>query len=788
MAGAKFEYDESGNTFFYFLFSFFALILLPLTYYLWPKEEEDDRVQDVEELSIFEPCRQKIEKLRANAPMDRAKKRLVKLVIIVLWVILLVLAYKVSQLERDHVEYNPYEILGLSPGATDKEIKKKYRELSRIHHPDQGGSEEMFMKITKAAEALTDPAARENWEKYGNPDGPGAMMFGIAFPAWIVSEKYSKFVLAAYALAFMVILPLVVGMWWYKSIRYTGEKILLDTTQLYFYFFHKTPNMVMRRAIMILGASLEFSKMHNPEIEVRPSDNYEVTQLMKELSNLGEKNREGVLSAPFSIKARALIHAALSRTELNPATLGKDRDYILKKTPQLLREMIQCCVNTIVAMRHQGRGNYAPRLNTVENCMKLCQLLVQGVWEGKNPLLQLPYIEEDMLRHFCSRKRNIRSVEQFLEMKEAERRNLLRNLTDMQYQDVVTVAGNYPFIEMDVNVEVMDDEDKSITAGAIVTVRVVLRRQPMQKALNVGLSNGALISLDVNGDNDQEVGGGGGGEEDEDETPKKKAPVWKSKGKQKQKPKKKPQQQQRLIQRRKPAPETIAAKSSDADSPVPNGSVGGKSHPRKSPVGDEDESSDIEETGRSDDAESDVDISDDNRKKITTTSRRRGEEEDDDDDDDDADVSEDEDDWEQFQQESQKERVQSLETKTRKSHVVYCPYFPAKKQEAWWCYVADTKRQSLISAPFTVTSLESDEDFELKFPAPDKPGIYTYAVCLKSDSYIGFDQQKTVRLDVKEAQQVESHPQWDQLEEETQGDEENSDVSDFTTDDEDSND
>ena len=43
----------------------------------------------------------------------------------------------------------------------------------------------------------------------------------------------------------------------------------------------------------------------------------------------------------------------------------------------------------------------------------------------------------------------------------------------------------------------MDDEDKSITAGAIVTVRVVLRRQPMQKALNVGLSNGALISLDA---------------------------------------------------------------------------------------------------------------------------------------------------------------------------------------------------------------------------------------------------------------------------------------------------
>ena len=115
----------------------------------------------------------------------------------------------------------------------------------------------------------------------------------------------------------------------------------------------------------------------------------------------------------------------------------------------------------------------------------------------------------------------------------------------------------------------MDDEDKSITAGAIVTVRVVLRRQSMQKALNVGLSNGALISLDYNGDATGNMNGGvvgmedngvGGDEDDEESPAKKKAPVWKSKGKQKQKPKKKPQQQ-RLIQRRKPAPETLPNKN-----------------------------------------------------------------------------------------------------------------------------------------------------------------------------------------------------------------------------------
>ena len=35
MAGAQFEYDEKGTTFYYFLLSFFGIVLVPLTYYIW---------------------------------------------------------------------------------------------------------------------------------------------------------------------------------------------------------------------------------------------------------------------------------------------------------------------------------------------------------------------------------------------------------------------------------------------------------------------------------------------------------------------------------------------------------------------------------------------------------------------------------------------------------------------------------------------------------------------------------------------------------------------------------
>jgi len=36
--------------------------------------------------------------------------------------------------------------------------------------------------------------------------------------------------------------------------------------------------------------------------------------------------------------------------------------------------------------------------------MKLCPLIVQGMWEYKSPLLQLPHITEENLKYFTSKK------------------------------------------------------------------------------------------------------------------------------------------------------------------------------------------------------------------------------------------------------------------------------------------------------------------------------------------------------------------------------------------------
>ncbi len=52
---------------------------------------------------------------------------------------------------------NPYDVLGIRPGATDEEIKKAYRALSRRYHPDanvnnpdRDRAEERFKEIQQA--------------------------------------------------------------------------------------------------------------------------------------------------------------------------------------------------------------------------------------------------------------------------------------------------------------------------------------------------------------------------------------------------------------------------------------------------------------------------------------------------------------------------------------------------------------------------------------------------------------------------------------------------------------
>ncbi|KAG0059340.1 hypothetical protein BGZ89_000482 [Linnemannia elongata] len=74
-----------------------------------------------------------------------------------------------------------YDTLGVSPDATDSEIKKAYRKLAMQYHPDKNpDAGDKFKEISHAYETLSDPESREMYDRYGEdgPSGGGGFGFG----------------------------------------------------------------------------------------------------------------------------------------------------------------------------------------------------------------------------------------------------------------------------------------------------------------------------------------------------------------------------------------------------------------------------------------------------------------------------------------------------------------------------------------------------------------------------------------------------------------------------------
>lgn len=80
---------------------------------------------------------------------------------------------------KDH-----FNTLGVSPTASEDEIKKAYKKLAMKHHPDRGGEQAKFQEIQEAYDTLSNPQKRAQWEQekhFGGAGGPGGFSFNFGF-------------------------------------------------------------------------------------------------------------------------------------------------------------------------------------------------------------------------------------------------------------------------------------------------------------------------------------------------------------------------------------------------------------------------------------------------------------------------------------------------------------------------------------------------------------------------------------------------------------------------------
>ncbi|KHD89104.1 MAG: hypothetical protein OM95_04530 [Bdellovibrio sp. ArHS] len=77
-----------------------------------------------------------------------------------------------AQIDRLRNSKTFYDLLEVSPQATDDEIRKAYRRMARIFHPDLHATDptrsristDVMQKLNRSREVLTDPVAKRNYD------------------------------------------------------------------------------------------------------------------------------------------------------------------------------------------------------------------------------------------------------------------------------------------------------------------------------------------------------------------------------------------------------------------------------------------------------------------------------------------------------------------------------------------------------------------------------------------------------------------------------------------------
>ncbi|PBL02055.1 hypothetical protein ARMGADRAFT_1158655 [Armillaria gallica] len=353
---ATYNYDESGQMAAYFVITFLALILIPLSLSTLPSRKNKP-VNGCQCDSCVQQ-RARLSKVEGHKPTTKA------IFIAVGWSIVFFLAHRVANTKLDNKVYDPYEILGIKLGTPEKEIKSHFKKLSRLYHPDKVRAtvnqtleeiQNRFVDITKAYKSLTDETIRRNWEEWGDPDGRQQMSMGIALPTWIIEGKNNIWVLGFYGLIFGGGLPVLVGRWWFGSRQKTKDGIAARSAAAFFKSvtdssgMDETLGMVVRayqwECQPVVKDQDEFKRL---EGEISKQSGRQWTSLVNTLKDENAK------------RALVLVYAHLLRLKVASSALQKEQRRVLLHTPTLLNSLLimatsrNWLVPTLAVMRLHG--------------------------------------------------------------------------------------------------------------------------------------------------------------------------------------------------------------------------------------------------------------------------------------------------------------------------------------------------------------------------------------------------------------------------------------------------
>ena len=294
----------------------------------------------------------------------------------------------------------------------------------------------------------------------------------IALPSFLISDANGKYIVLLYTGLLGVLLPYLVGSWWYGTQRMSKDGVLMESANNLFRQYEET--MDENGMIAALSDGKEYEEVLKGDqadsgiskVESKLTAEGQTSRFAAGFST-DDKNKLEDLETGRRRKVLGLLWAYLGRVELDDATLEKAK-YAVGPVARLLNQSMFAI--------SLAWGNLGPLIASFQ----ASQHLIQAVTPKASPLLQLPHFTPAIARAANGDSRANISVQKFMDKPDAERRSLVVGnglLTESQYKTAINVGKQLPFLRVEKAFFKVAGE-KVIIPSSLVTIVVKGRFVP----------------------------------------------------------------------------------------------------------------------------------------------------------------------------------------------------------------------------------------------------------------------------------------------------------------------
>jgi len=448
MASSEYNYDEEGETWPFFVLALLTFVLIPLTikYATRLASSDPHKVNASVVGAITENADTiKVPNLKSLDDYKRKQRSLkifnkTLLVLIIGWsAVLFIGKYLTKETDMSGL-FDPYTILDVSFTASEREIKSHYRKLSLKYHPDKLPRdlteearlkmEQEYIRLTSAYKALTDEATRENFIKYGHPDGEQPTTHGIALPKFLVEGKYSSLVVISYFALIGVLLPWIVGKWWNNVKSYTKQGLHV-----------KTAASIVRKL-----ADKDPAKVITPDVI---------------LDHILDSEDVNVLLPHLSIKERKeLVYNHFNREFTDDEKREKNKTELVAILPHLIDGLIDIAL-----------------FFRLQEAIIAAEDLKKAVLQAVSPngkyqeLLQLPFVDDEIIK-----KQQVKKLGKLFALEPAEAQKALGIKDYDEFKRAMSVAALIPSLRIiEAEVKVPGEETVTPNSSGHISVKFLVK-------------------------------------------------------------------------------------------------------------------------------------------------------------------------------------------------------------------------------------------------------------------------------------------------------------------------